>query len=172
MKEGDAIKLIREGILPAYKPLIWADLGCGSGTFTKALAELLPAGSTILAIDKEAQQFYSSTGISIQFRQADFTKPDVLPLNLDGALLANSLHYVSDQANFLGRLSKSLNPGGRLIIVEYDTDQASQWVPYPLHFSKLKMLLTGAGFVTHKLGEINSVYNRNKIYASVAFRND
>lgn len=38
------------------KKVTWADLGCGSGTFTLALAELLSAGSHIHAIDHVAHQ--------------------------------------------------------------------------------------------------------------------
>jgi precorrin-6B methylase 2 len=34
-------------------PQTWADLGCGAGAFTLALASLLPAGSTIHAMDRD-----------------------------------------------------------------------------------------------------------------------
>jgi trans-aconitate methyltransferase len=37
----------------ASTPENWADLGCGSGTFTKALIDLLPAGSHITAVNQE-----------------------------------------------------------------------------------------------------------------------
>ena len=39
----------------ATAPQTWLDLGCGSGIFTLALAELLPFGSTIVCVDKEEQ---------------------------------------------------------------------------------------------------------------------
>jgi ubiquinone/menaquinone biosynthesis C-methylase UbiE len=51
MTQRDAIALIDHPILRAAPPTHWADLGCGSGTFTLALATLLPPGSTIEAID-------------------------------------------------------------------------------------------------------------------------
>ena len=35
-------------------PTSWADLGCGDGTFTLALAELLADGSVIHAVDLDA----------------------------------------------------------------------------------------------------------------------
>lgn len=52
MKQTDAIALINKGIT-AHSPQHWADLGCGSGTFTNALFHLLPAGSQIEAIDRQ-----------------------------------------------------------------------------------------------------------------------
>lgn len=62
MTQRDAIALIDHPLLHAASrdhwadlatiaPVRWADLGCGSGTFTLALAGLLPSGSTIDAID-------------------------------------------------------------------------------------------------------------------------
>jgi ubiquinone/menaquinone biosynthesis C-methylase UbiE len=62
---------------------------------------------------------------------ADFTEPLSLPL-LDGLLLANSLHFVIEKQAVLGALVKLLKPGGRLVVVEYNTNQGNYAVPYPL----------------------------------------
>ena len=40
-------------------PALWADLGAGTGTFTLALAELLGAGSTIYAVDADANAIHA-----------------------------------------------------------------------------------------------------------------
>jgi trans-aconitate methyltransferase len=80
---------------------VWADLGCGDGVFTRLLAEWLPAGSLVYAVDRDAaalrrlQQALagSNRGVTVLLRQADFTHPLDLP-PLDGMLLANSLHFV------------------------------------------------------------------------------
>lgn len=56
MKQADAIALIEKGI-DASSPQYWADLGCGSGTFTMAMHTILPAGSHLVAIDKQVQNF-------------------------------------------------------------------------------------------------------------------
>jgi len=68
--------------------MTWADLGCGDGTFTLALATLLPRGSVIHAMDRDRsvlQQIPSSSaGTSIVTHAGDFTR---LPLpfeHLDG----------------------------------------------------------------------------------------
>jgi trans-aconitate methyltransferase len=47
-----AIDLIQNTFITTETPQIWADLGCGDGTFTTALASLLAPDSVIHAVDK------------------------------------------------------------------------------------------------------------------------
>lgn len=170
MKASDAINLIKDAVPKNNVSSVWADLGSGTGTFTKALAELLPARSSILAIDKESQKIVSLNQVTIQFHQADFTKPETLPVGLDGILIANALHYVKDQQGFLSNLTQHLKGNGRIVIIEYDTDQANNWIPWPISFVKLKKLLADSGFHSiGKVGELPSIYNADKMYASLAF---
>lgn len=171
MIENDAIELIRKGVPDKPKSVAWVDLGCGNGTFTKALAQLLGTHSTLLAVDKENQRITSpNPDVEIKFLQADFTNA-LLPKNLDGALIANALHYVNDQEKFLQKISTHLNPGGSLIVIEYDTDRPNAWAPYPVTFHKLTKLLSKTDYQDAvKIGERNSVYNQNKMYACQAIK--
>jgi hypothetical protein len=38
-----------------------------------------------------------------------------------------------------------LRPGGRLVIVEYDTDRGNQWVPFPVSFNTWTTVAADAG---------------------------
>jgi ubiquinone/menaquinone biosynthesis C-methylase UbiE len=169
MKLNDARALIEGGISERTHPSTWADLGCGNGIFTNALASLLAHSSKIYAVDKE--EHYSETeetaNVDIRFLKLDFIT-EALPFNnLDGIMMANSFHYVKDKSTFLETLKKHLKRSGQLIIVEYDTEKQNRWVPYPINFEKLKHILTAAGFDSiKKIGERNSVYRSEKIYAS------
>ena len=51
MDHADHVALLSDGVPDT--PGEWADLGAGDGAFTLALAELLPAGSMIHAIDSD-----------------------------------------------------------------------------------------------------------------------
>jgi methylase of polypeptide subunit release factors len=51
MKTIDAMALLRTPDIEWAQPQSWCDLGCGSGTFTIALAESLASGSMIHAVD-------------------------------------------------------------------------------------------------------------------------
>jgi len=153
----------------------WADLGCGSGTFTLALADLLPKESTIYAMDMSSAALKSipakHNAIAIAKTVGNFVT-DTLPAPaFDGILMANALHYVKDQVAFVEKAMTYLKPSGGVLIVEYDTNAANQWVPYPLTFIRLKELFTAAGFSeVNKLGERPSAFGRAMLYAAQIIR--
>jgi trans-aconitate methyltransferase len=138
MNPEDAVKLIEKGV-DVTRPQCWADLGCGSGMFTHALASLLPAGSKVIPVDKKYQNLPN-------FIQADFINDDLQLGVPDGVLMANSLHYVKDKAKLISKL----NPPG-LLIVEYDTTRSNPWVPYPVAYKNLAQLAVEMGYNTVKL---------------------
>lgn len=153
-------------ILPAGT---WADLGCGSGLFTFALAGLLPAGSILHAIDREPVRLSSHPvppHITIIPQQADFIRDNIAVSPLGGIMMANSLHYVADKPALLRRLKAQLAPGAVFIIVEYDTAAANPWVPYPVGYNALLELFREQGFGNAvKLGTRVSIYRQVKMYA-------
>lgn len=171
MEIDEATALIAAGIDKNLSAQSWADLGCGSGTFTRALASLLAAGSIIHAIDRQRQSLPAQyKNATIHFEQADFENDELQLNNLDGILLANSLHYVRDQYAMMARLKTCLQPKGRFLLVEYDHRRANRWVPYPIPFQDSSKLLHSNGF-THveKLGERPSAYGQATMYSLVAY---
>jgi SAM-dependent methyltransferase len=157
MNNSDAIEMIRDAV--GVSAGVWADLGAGTGTFTRALTEVLGAGSTVYAVDAEARAVRAlrdlsssrSGNVTVIAVHADFTRPLALPglmredAQLDGVLLANALHFIPDPERVLSGLVKQLRPGGRVIVVEYDRRGASQWVPYPIPASRWRQLAESAG---------------------------
>ena len=169
MTNKEAVGLISWGIPKHNNPQRWADLGCGSGIFTEALASLLPYESQILAVDRNVQHLKKMMGnnVSVEFLHADFERTDLDLSNLDGILLANSLHYVKEKKALIHRLEKYLSPDRRFLIVEYDTLSANQWVPYPIDFIHLKKLFTALNYNTiTKLSERKSVFGNGNMYAA------
>jgi trans-aconitate methyltransferase len=159
-----AINLIQSSATKSDTPTNWAELGCGSGLFTKALSTLLYAGSKIIAVDKDASALRKvdvANGIILEKLHADFIN-DELPLqNFDGILMANALHFVKDKNVFIQRLQSYVNETASFIIVEYDTNRSNPWVPYPLNVEGWKKLFKQTGYSRYR--EINrhpSVYRR------------
>lgn len=147
----------------------WADLGAGTGTFSRALAAVLGSTGRVIAVEREAAgvralerlaRQQDDGGAPIVVLQADFTGTLALP-PLDGVLLANALHFVPDdaQAAVLGRLAAGLRAGGRLAVVEYENRAASRWVPFPIgraRFAELARDIGGSPPVA--VGERRSAY--------------
>jgi SAM-dependent methyltransferase len=133
MKAREATDLLRPAV--DGRAGTWADFGAGSGTFTRALAELLGAGSRIFAVDRDRAALRALKDVlGVTVVTADFTRPLDLPGvdELDGLLFANALHFVEDAGDTLTRLSRKLRAGGRVVVVEYDGRGPSRWVPFPL----------------------------------------
>jgi tRNA A58 N-methylase Trm61 len=166
MDARDAGRLIQTAVHSGER---WADLGAGTGTFTVALAELLGPSGTVYAIERAAHdvralQMLVRTGRAdmspIVVIHEDFTRPLKLP-PLDGALLANALHFVSDvqQAPTLRQIASNVVAGGAIVVVEYDNRPRSQWVPYPIARSRLTRLAHEAGLGSPEMiGEQRSAF--------------
>ena len=172
MELSVAVQLIKEGVSTDGNAQTWSDVGAGSGLFTQALSMLLPAGSSIIAIDKDRAALDSITlvqqGIHLKKSVVDFVKTPLELPSMDGILLANALHFSPDKLDLLRQVRSTLKASGRIILIEYDTDSANQWVPYPVSIKSLKSLAESAGFDSvKKIGETPSVYNRAMIYAAV-----
>ena len=153
----------------------WADLGCGTGTFTLALASLLTKGSMIYAMDTNEQALKdipdSFENAVIKKLKGNFVTDKLEFDELDGILMANSLHYVKDKPGFIRKTIPHLNKKGCFLLVEYDTDSPNNWIPYPLTFSSSLKLFSDFGFSSiRKLNELPSIYNRAMMYAALIER--
>src|SRR5260221_6129111 len=124
MDTRDAVALLA-GAVPR-EPGTWADLGAGTGTFTRALVELLGPKARIYAVDRDARavaalaRWAEKDASNVIAVAADFTEPFDLPglpaPQLDGVLLANALHFVSDGEAVLRRLAELVRPGRRVVV--------------------------------------------------------
>ncbi len=174
MQTHEAIAFIEKGMPTSDNtPQQWADLGCGSGTFTRALAHLLPPGSGITAVDRSPQALESEmgNGVSVKFQQADFGEDDLRLPELNGILMTNSIHYVRDKHRLIKGLAKHFRGKGQFLIIEYDSRVPNPWVPYPITSSELGALFRGLGYTDMtKINERPSRYGGLMYAASITSR--
>jgi ubiquinone/menaquinone biosynthesis C-methylase UbiE len=169
MELSTAIGLIREGIRSEnMRPQVWADLGSGSGLFSRALATLLPPASTIYAVDRDQASLdeieWSYADRTLIRVYSEISETLELPM-LHGALLANVMHFLPDQFGLLKQLQRRLLDKGALIIIEYDTDTGNRWVPYPISYDRMKKLTESLGLGIRLLRTERSRYNSGTLYS-------
>lgn len=155
MDHADHVALIREGVVPGR----WADLGSGAGAFTLALADLLGPGARIFSIDRDGRALRRQReamvarfpAARVEYVQADFTRGLDLPSPLTGIVMANSLHFVRRKEPALELVRRALEPGGLLVLVEYDADRGNPWVPHPLSYATWERVAAAAGFANTRM---------------------
>jgi ubiquinone/menaquinone biosynthesis C-methylase UbiE len=175
MNHADHVRLLRDGIPSAGGA--WADFGSGTGAFTLALADLIGTSGRIYSIDRDEVALREQKramrarfrAVAVNYVVADFTRPLALP-PLDGAVMANALHFDADKDAVVRRIHALLRPGGRFILVEYSADRGNTWVPYPLSYSTWESLARRSGFVQTRLLATTPSRFLDEIYSAVSFK--
>jgi ubiquinone/menaquinone biosynthesis C-methylase UbiE len=173
VNHADLVRLIEEGVTDRGGR--WADLGSGAGAFTMALADLLGSGAHITAVDRDAgalRTLAREVGrafpeVAVETKAADFTRPLGLS-NLDGIVMANSLHFVRDKTPVLELVSGMLRAGGRLLVVEYGTDRGNPWVPHPFSYRRWETMAAQAGFAGTRLLRTIPSRHLGSMYSAVS----
>jgi len=112
-------RLLREH-LPA-PPVDILDLGCGTGSLTRLLAE---AGHRVHGVDlapamvAAARAKLAAAGVSATVEVGDASDPPGRPETFDVVLTRHVLWALPDPSTALSRWVRLLRPGGRLLLVE------------------------------------------------------
>ena len=176
MNDRDALALLRAAI-PSAEGEAWADLGAGGGTFTRALAALVGPSGHVIAVDEDARALAGLRrwadairgGPAITLLRADIARAFDLP-PLDGAVMANVLHFVADAEAALARIAARLKPGGRLVLIEYEGRRPSRWVPYPISAAQFAELAAGVGLEPPRVAATRPSAFGGDLYVAVATR--
>jgi ubiquinone/menaquinone biosynthesis C-methylase UbiE len=108
-----------------------ADIGSGSGLFSRAFARAVGSAGTVYAVDIDKDllaivmrraQAEHITNIEPVQATADDAK---IPRPVDLVFICDTLHHISNRAAYLAALRKSLAPGGRIAIIDFSRDWPS-----------------------------------------------
>jgi len=101
------------------------DLGSGAGYFALKLSPIVGTEGQVLAVDirKLSLSFLWIRALLSQKRNirvvlSDEDDPRLPPGAVDAVLIANTFHELRDPKVMLGHVSRSLRPGGRLVIID------------------------------------------------------
>jgi ubiquinone/menaquinone biosynthesis C-methylase UbiE len=102
-----------------------ADIGAGTGVLTLPMARAVGGSGVVYAVDleKEAVDYIEERATEqgiVNVKAIVGTADDPgMPVNVDLALLNDSLRYIEKRAEYLKLLGEYLNPGGRIAISEF-----------------------------------------------------
>ena len=111
----------REALLGLLSPE-WtvADLGCGAGTITAALA---PHVRQVIGVDQSAAMLRTARRRlegqgNVELHRADLEALPLADQSCDAALAVLVLAYVSQVGQVLSEAARVLRPGGRLVVID------------------------------------------------------
>jgi ubiquinone/menaquinone biosynthesis C-methylase UbiE len=132
-----------------------ADIGAGTGYFTRRFAKAASAG-TVFAVDLEpnmlryvAKRARTEGQKNIVPVLAQPDSPMLPPGSVDVIFICNTVHHIENRAAYYALLREDLAPGGRLVIVDFRKDAAIAEGPPPemrLDRKELQQELEQAGF--------------------------
>ncbi len=132
-----------------------ADLGAGSGYFTRRLARAVgPAGKVYAVdIDPEMIEYLARRAkddhlTNIEAVLADPHDPKLAPSSLDLIFICNTLHHISARDRYYPLLARALKPGGRLVNIDFHKRKLPIGPPVEMKIEKDAMIeeVKPAGF--------------------------
>ena len=145
--------------LPVGSSGVIADIGAGSGYFSRRLATLVPDGA-VLAVDIQPEmlailkRIASEEGIdNITPILATENSLNLAPGSIDLALMVDAYHELARPREVMLELKEALKPGGKIVLVEYRAEDEA--IPIiPVHKmteqqARAEMDAIGLGFVVN-----------------------
>ncbi len=112
----------------ALKPgMVVADIGAGSGLFSRPLAKAVAPSGKVYAVDIQQdlldhinQRDKEENIGNIQTVLGEYDDPKLPARNVDLAFINDVLHHIQHRAIYLKALGTYIKPGGRIAIIEMD----------------------------------------------------
>jgi 2-polyprenyl-3-methyl-5-hydroxy-6-metoxy-1,4-benzoquinol methylase len=112
----------------ALKPgMVIADIGAGSGLFSRPLAKAVAPAGKVYAVDIQQdlldhinQRDKEESVGNIQTVLGEYDDPKLPARNMDLAFINDVLHHIQHRAVYLKALGTYMKPSGRIAIIEMD----------------------------------------------------
>jgi ubiquinone/menaquinone biosynthesis C-methylase UbiE len=122
----------QDQILPRLKlhpGMVVADIGAGSGLFTRPLAKAVAPGGTVYAVDiqQDLLDYISERNQQEHIQNVktvlgEFNDPKIPTHDVDLAFINDVLHHIENRGAYLKALGTYLKPSGRIAIIEMNKD--------------------------------------------------
>jgi arsenite methyltransferase len=116
-----------------------ADLGSGSGYFTRRFAKAVGETGIVYAVDVEAEMLahvkeslaHLQVPHRVEFIVAQPDNSTLPPASVDLLFVCNTLHHLDNRARYFGQVRSALRPGGRIAIIDFYPDERSGELGFP-----------------------------------------
>ncbi len=116
-----------------------ADLGSGSGYFTRRFVDAVTDQGTVYAIDVEAKALQHieqrlqrlNRPYHVELILAPSDNPMLPPSSVDLIFICNTYHHLENHRTYLRHLRSALKPGGRVAIIDFYPDERSGDLGFP-----------------------------------------
>ncbi len=118
-----------------------ADLGSGSGYFTRRFIEAVTETGMVYAVDVEPEMLaYAKESVihmhipyTAEFILARPDNPNLPFESLDLLFVCNTIHHLEERSKYFSNLKSSLKSGARIAIVDFYPDERSGDLGFPKH---------------------------------------
>lgn len=116
-----------------------ADIGAGSGYFTRRFVQAVTEKGKVYAVDVEPDMLrYAKDSIvripipsTVEFILAQPDNPRLPPQSVDLVFLCNVYHHLNDRPAYFSNIRPALKPSGRIAIIDFYHDARSGDVGFP-----------------------------------------
>lgn len=118
-----------------------ADLGSGSGYFTRRFIEAVTETGMVYAVDVEPEMLayakesviHMHTAYTAEFILAQPNNPKLPFASVDLLFVCNTIHHLEDRSKYFSDLKSSLKPRARIAIIDFYPDDRSGDLGFPKH---------------------------------------
>jgi arsenite methyltransferase len=116
-----------------------ADLGSGSGYFTRRFIEAVTETGMVYAVDVEPEMLayakesviHMHTAYTAEFILAQPDNPKLPFESVDLLFVCNTIHHLEERSKYFRDLRSSLKPGARIAIIDFYPDERSGDLGFP-----------------------------------------
>lgn len=138
--------------LALKKDEVVADIGAGSGYFTRRLAR---HAAKVYAVDIDAKLLEKTKASSPENVETVLASPDdpkLTPGSVDTIFICNVLHHIEGRPGYYAKLKAALKPGGRIVNIDFYKRKLPVGPPVSMKLSEkeVEAEFKAAGFALDK----------------------
>jgi len=129
-----------------------ADLGSGSGLFTRPIAKAISPGGVVYAVDIDPALLKivgrSARDAGLTNVEAVVAAPEDprLPQPVDLIFICDTLHHISGQGAYMKTLRKHVRSGGAVVVIDFSEEWPEGHEPMRYTLQQLDGWMSDAGF--------------------------